>query len=87
MPTVTLKGLPNVVDIRCVGLTGAIDLAAMPGSAGLRGYKALEHSFHEEGIMLRLSGDTIELTPPFIISENQIGEIVEKVASTIRAVA
>ena len=27
---------------------------------------ALEHSFHEEGIMLRLSGDTIELTPPLI---------------------
>ena len=27
-----LKGLPNVVDIRCVGLTGAIDLAPIPGS-------------------------------------------------------
>ncbi len=37
--------------------------------------------------MLRLAGDTIELTPPFIISEEQIGEIVDKVASTIKAVA
>ena len=83
----SLKGLPNVVDIRCVGLTGAVDLAPLPGSPTLRGYKALEHSFHEEGIMLRLSGDTIELTPPFIISEDQIGEIVEKVGNTIRAVA
>src|SRR5947209_5636211 len=83
----TLKGLPNVLDIRCVGLTGAIDLAPIVGSPTLRGYKALEHSFHEEGIMLRLAGDTIELTPPFIISENQIGEIVDKVASTIKAVA
>ena len=83
----TLKGLPNVVDIRCVGLTGAIDLTAIPGSPGLRGYQALEYSFHEAGIMLRLSGDTIELTPPFIISEAQIGEVVEKVARTIEAVA
>jgi len=83
----TLKGLPNVVDIRCVGLTGAIDLAAIPGSPGLRGYQALEYSFHEAGIMLRLSGDTIELTPPFIISEAQIGEVVEKVGRTIEAVA
>ena len=33
----SLKGLPNVVDIRCVGLTGAIDLAPIPGSPGLRG--------------------------------------------------
>jgi beta-alanine--pyruvate transaminase len=83
----TLKGLPNVLDIRCVGLTGAIDLAPIAGAAGARGYKALEHSFHEEGIMLRLSGDCIELTPPFIVSENQIDEIVEKVASTIKAAA
>ena len=83
----TLKGLPNVVDIRCLGLTGAIDLAPIEGSPTLRGYKALEHSFHEAGIMLRLSGDTIELTPPFIISEAQIGEIVDKVKRTIMHVA
>jgi len=83
----TLKGLPNVADIRCVGLTGAIDLAPLEGSPTLRGYKALEYSFHEAGIMLRLSGDTIELTPPFIVSEDQIGEIVDKVAATIKAVA
>jgi len=82
----TLKGLPNVLDIRCVGLTGAIDLA--PSSApGERGYAALEYSFHEAGIMLRLSGDTIELTPPLIVSEEQIGEIVDKVGRTIKAVA
>jgi len=83
----SLKGLPNVVDIRCVGLTGAIDLAPIPGSPTLRGYHVLEHSFHEAGIMLRLAGDTIELTPPFIVSEDQIGEIVDKVAASIRAAA
>jgi beta-alanine--pyruvate transaminase len=83
----TLKGLPNVLDIRCVGLTGAIDLAPIPGSPTLRGYQALEYSFHEAGIMLRLAGDTIELTPPFIVSEDQIAEIVDKVAATIKHVA
>src|SRR6201999_455712 len=41
----SLKGLPNVLDIRCVGLTGAIDLAPIAGSPGLRGYQALEFSF------------------------------------------
>jgi beta-alanine--pyruvate transaminase len=83
----TLKGLPNVVDIRCVGLTGAIDLSPSPAGAGERGYAALEYSFHEAGIMLRLSGDTIELTPPLVISEDQISEIVDKVGRTIKAVA
>src|ERR1700742_2051993 len=51
----SLKGLPNVVDIRCVGLTAAIDLAPIAGSPTLRGYKALEYSFHEANIMLRLA--------------------------------
>ena len=82
----TLKGLPNVLDIRCVGLTAGIDLA--PSSApGARGFAALEHSFHEVGIMIRISGDIIELTPPLIVSEDQIGEIVDKVGRTIKAVA
>jgi beta-alanine--pyruvate transaminase len=83
----TLKGLPNVVDIRCVGLTGAIDLAPSAAGPGQRGYAALEYSFHEAGIMLRLSGDTIELTPPLVVSEDQIGEIVDKVGRTIKAAA
>jgi beta-alanine--pyruvate transaminase len=83
----TLKELPHVLDIRCVGLTGAIDLAPIPGSVGLRGWNAIDHSFFEEGVMLRLSGDTIELTPPLIISEDQIGELVDKVGRTIKAVA
>jgi beta-alanine--pyruvate transaminase len=83
----TLKGLPNVVDIRCVGLTGAIDLEAIQGSPALRGYKSLEHSFHEEGIMLRLAGDTIELSPPLIVTKDPIGEIVEKIAGSIKAAA
>jgi beta-alanine--pyruvate transaminase len=83
----SLKGLPNVLDIRCVGLTAAIDLAPIAGSPTLRGYKALEYSFEEANIMLRLAGDTIELTPPFIVSEKQIDEIVDKVGASIKHVA
>ncbi len=37
--------------------------------------------------MLRLAGDTIELTPPLIVSEDQIGEIMEKTAASIKAAA
>src|SRR3984957_3996093 len=83
----SLKGLPNVLDIRCLGLTGAIDLAPSSGGGGARGYKAVEHSFHEAGIMIRISGATSELTPPLILSEDQIGEIIDKVGQTIKAVA
>src|ERR1700689_5770129 len=82
-----LKGLPNVVDIRCVGLTGAIDLAPVPGSPGERVRTALDHAFFDAGIMIRPAGDTIELTPPLIMSENDIGEIMDKVGASIKAAA
>src|SRR6187549_1894377 len=44
----SLKGLPNVLDIRCVGITAGIDMAAIPDAVGKRGYRALEHAFHQE---------------------------------------
>src|SRR5471030_1720545 len=37
-----LKGLPNVLDIRPVGLTVGIDLASKPDGVGKRGYEALD---------------------------------------------
>ena len=82
-----LKGLPNVLDIRTVGLTAGIDLASRPDAFGRRAYEAMEHGFHEQNLMMRVTGDTIALTPPLIVSESQIGEIFDKVAKVIRAVA
>jgi len=70
-----------------VGLTAAIDLAPKSEGTGIRGMDALAASFHDHDILLRITGDTIALTPPLIVSENQIGEIVDKVAKTIRSVA
>ena len=82
-----LKGLPNVLDIRTVGLTCGIDLASRPDNVGRRGYEVLERGFHEQGLMIRAIGDTLALTPPLIVSEAQIGEIFDKTAKLIRAVA
>ncbi len=83
----TLKGLPNVLDIRAVGLCCGIDLASRPGSPGLRAYEAMERGFHEADVMVRAAGDTLALSPPLIVSEAQIGEIFEKVGRAIKAVA
>jgi beta-alanine--pyruvate transaminase len=83
----TLKGLPNVLDIRCVGLTAGIDLASRPDAVGRRAYEAMEHAFARGNLVIRVTGDSIALTPPLIMSESEIGEIFGKVADTIRAVA
>jgi beta-alanine--pyruvate transaminase len=82
-----LKGLPNVLDIRPVGLCVGIDLASRPDAVGKRGFEAMDLAFHEHGLMIRGVGDTLALSPPLIISESQIGEIFDKLAKIIKAVA
>jgi beta-alanine--pyruvate transaminase len=83
----SLKGEPNVVDIRTVGLTAGIDLSSRPDQPGKRGFDALNSAFFDHDLMMRIAGDTLALTPPLIVSEAQVGEIVEKLAKVIRAVA
>ena len=82
-----LKGLPNVLDIRCVGLTAGIDLGSRPGDVGKRAYDAMEQAFNAENLVIRVTGETIALTPPLIVSEREIEEIFTKVARVIKAVA
>src|SRR6201988_331861 len=82
----SLKGLPNVLDIRTIGLTAGIDLAPRADLPGKRGYDAMVSAFHDNDLMLRIAGDTLALTPPLIISEEQIGEVVDKVGKVIKAV-
>ncbi len=82
-----LKGLPNVLDIRCVGITAGIDLASRPGAVGKRAFDAMVKAFNEQNLTIRSTGDTLALTPPLIVSEREIEEIVGKVAAVIKAVA
>jgi beta-alanine--pyruvate transaminase len=83
----TLRGLPGVLDIRTVGLAVGIDLASRAGAPGLHAYQVMERAFQEEGVMVRVAGDTIALSPPLIVSEAQIDEIFDKVGRAIKAVA
>ena len=82
-----LKGSANVLDIRTVGLSAGIDLASRPGAVGERGYEAMERAFHDEDLVIRVTGDTLAIAPPLVASESQIGEIFEKVGRVIRAIA
>jgi beta-alanine--pyruvate transaminase len=82
-----LKGLPNVLDIRPVGLMVGIDLASKPDAVGKRGLEALELGFFEHDVMFRAVGDTLALSPPLIVSEPQIGEMFDKLGKIIKQVA
>jgi beta-alanine--pyruvate transaminase len=80
----SLKGLPNVLDIRAVGLVAGIDLASKPDAVGRRATEAMEKAFGDEGLMIRVTGETIALSPPLIVSEHEIGEIFEKLGKVLR---
>jgi beta-alanine--pyruvate transaminase len=81
-----LRELPHVVDIRHFGLVGGVELASRPGAVGQRAFDVFLDCF-AQGVMIRTTGDTLALSPPLIISADQIGQIVETVATAIRRVA
>ena len=79
---------PMIEDIRTLGIVAAFDLKPIDGKPGLRGYKALENAFHDHGLLLRPSGDTIAVSPPLIINEAQIDELFgEKLHAVFKSVA
>ena len=77
-----LRQAPNVVDVRNVGLVGGIELARLDDRPGARGSDVYRRAF-DGGLLVRVTGDTIALSPPLIISEQQIDEIVEKLGNAI----
>ncbi len=81
-----LRELPHVQDIRHYGLVGGIELASRPGAVGQRAFDVFLDCY-AQGVMVRTTGDTIALSPPLIISPEQIGQIVDTVATAIRRVA
>ncbi len=84
----TLKDNPLVEDIRTLGLVAAVDMKSIEGSPGLRAYKAMENAFHDLGFLIRITGDTIALSPPLMINENQIDEIFsDKMPKVLKSVA
>jgi beta-alanine--pyruvate transaminase len=77
-----LRQAPNVVDVRNIGLVGGVELAPLEGRPGARGSDVYARAF-EEGLLVRVTGDTIALSPPLIISEAQIDEAIEKLGNAI----
>ena len=79
----TLHGLrdaPHVIDVRTIGLVGGIELASRDGAPGARAYDVFTDCFRE-GLLIRVTGDIIALSPPLIIEPDHMGRIAE----TIRA--
>ncbi len=83
----SLKGLPNVIDIRNYGLIAAIELSNREGKPGARAYDIFTRCFHQEGLLVRASADIIALSPPLIIEKAQIDQIFETLSRVIKETA
>jgi beta-alanine--pyruvate transaminase len=82
----TLGGLPNVIDVRNLGLVGGIELAPIPGEPGKRAFQVFLDCW-EHGVLVRNTGDTIALSPPLIIEKQHIEHIVGTLAGAIARAA
>ena len=71
-----LRAKPNVIDLRNIGLMGAVELAPRPDAPGARGYEVLVKAL-KAGLLIRATGDIIALSPPLIISEDEIGKLFD----------
>jgi beta-alanine--pyruvate transaminase len=82
----SLRGLPNVIDIRNTGLVGGIELAPIPGEPGKRAFSVFLDCW-EKGLLIRTTGDTIALSPPLILENKHIDQIVGTLSDALKRAA
>jgi beta-alanine--pyruvate transaminase len=78
----SLRDLPGVIDIRNLGLLGAVELAPWPGQAGARAQAVHRHCM-EHGVLVRPVGEGIALSPPLVISRGEVDQAVDALRAAI----
>ena len=82
----SLRGEALVTDIRNLGLAAAIDVTPVAGKPAMRAYQVFEQAL-SRGLMLRFTGETLALAPPFISSEDEIRGAVSALRESLQAVS
>ncbi len=81
-----LRGAQHVIDIRTIGLVAGIELAPRPGAPGARAYDVFVDCF-ERGLLIRVTGDIIALSPPLIVERDQIDTMASILGDAIARAA
>jgi beta-alanine--pyruvate transaminase len=80
----SLRDCPHVIDIRNIGLIGAIELAPIAGEPTKRAFSAFLKAY-ESGYLIRTTGDIIALSPPLIITKAQIDELIDGIRKVLQS--
>jgi beta-alanine--pyruvate transaminase len=78
----SLAGARHVIDVRNLGLVGAVELAPREGAPGARAAEVFKLCF-DAGVLVRYTGETIALSPPLIIEKSQVDEVVGTLGEAI----
>src|SRR4029078_1169469 len=81
----SLRGSRHVIDIRTIGIVAGIELEARSGAVGARGYETFVKCF-ETGVLVRVTADTIALSPPLIVEEKHIDRIIDVIGKILKGV-
>ena len=76
---------PKVIDARGIPLIGAVELETRDGAPMQRGVEVGMRCY-EKGAWVRTIGDIVVMSPPLIVSEDQINEIFQIIRESIRQV-
>lgn len=79
----SLKGLPHVIDVRNLGLIGAVELEPIAGQPTKRAFSAFVKAF-EAGILIRTTGDIIAMSPPLIIEKSHIDQLIGTLGEVLK---
>ncbi len=79
----SLRDHPHVIDIRNMGLIGAVELQPIAGAPTQRAFSAFLKAY-EKGILIRTTGDIIAMSPPLIISKPQIDELIGTLGDVLK---
>jgi beta-alanine--pyruvate transaminase len=82
----SLDGAPHVKDVRNLGLVAGIELHPREGAPGKRAAEVFQTCF-DTGVLVRVTGDIVALSPPLIISPEQIDELVGAIGEALTRVA
>ncbi len=82
----SLKGLPHVIDIRNLGLMGAIELAPIPDRPTARAFDAFLKAY-DAGLLIRTTGDIIALSPPLIVEKQHIDKMFDILRGVLKSLA
>jgi beta-alanine--pyruvate transaminase len=80
-----MRGVPGVVDVREIGLIAGIELEPRPGKPTARALDVFRRCF-DDGVLVRVTGDIVALSPPLIIEKPHVDRIFEALSDAIRAV-